>query len=100
MTHKASEAKHPTDISPDPMTDRIRVSTADRDAVIIVRKGGEVEVHMALGQVVEPGQLLALGVAWSCQNEEWRLRVMEKARARLEEELEGIRDMEVTLFES
>ena len=60
---------------------------------IVIRKGGDVEVIMRLGNEIGRGQLLGLAVAWSCESDEWKTSMMRRARERLTQimEEEGIK---------
>ena len=50
---------------------------------IVIRKGGDVEVMMSLGNEIGRGQLLGLAVAWSCESDDWKTSMMRRARERL-----------------
>ena len=62
---------------------RIKVDVDGGECAIVVRDDTSVETYVRLGQIVEAPQLLALGVSWALENEEWKLRLMRKARQRL-----------------
>jgi hypothetical protein len=67
----------------------IKITPSSKEGVIVVREGGQVEVYMALDKVVERGQLLVLGLMWALENEEWKVKLMRRARERLLEEIEA-----------
>ena len=38
---------------------------------------------MKLGQAINESELLALGLTWACENEDWKKKIAKKARAKL-----------------
>jgi hypothetical protein len=78
------------------MAESIKINHESREAALVIREYGEVEVYMGLGKVVGHGQLLALGLAWALENEEWKTKLMRRARERLLEAIdEGKREVEM-----
>lgn len=74
------------------MGESIKINHESREACLVIREYGEVEVYMGLGEVVGHGQLLALGIAWALENEEWKRKLMEKARERLLQVIEEAKE--------
>lgn len=61
----------------------VKITPSSKEGVIVVRANGEVELFMGLDTVIERGQLLALGLVWACENDDWKLKVMQRARERV-----------------
>lgn len=62
---------------------KLRVDVDKGEAAIVIRKDASIETYMKLNEVVGEPSLLALGISWSCENEDWKLRLMRKARVKL-----------------
>jgi len=62
---------------------KLRVDVDKGEAAIVIRKDASIETYMKLNAVVGEPSLLALGISWSCENEDWKLRLMRKARLKL-----------------
>lgn len=62
---------------------KLRVDVDKGEAAIVIRKDASIETYMKLNEVVGEPSLLALGISWSCENEDWKLRLMRKAKVKL-----------------
>tara|TARA_S200000501_G_scaffold55953_2_gene46132 strand:- start:25657 stop:25950 length:294 start_codon:yes stop_codon:yes gene_type:complete len=61
----------------------LKVDVDGGEAAILIRKDATIETYMKLNQVVGEPSLLALGISWSCENDDWKLRLMRRARTKL-----------------
>jgi hypothetical protein len=60
----------------------------DGDALIVIRKGGEVE-YVHDGEKMNKATLLAYGLARALENDEWREKLMARAAEQLEADVRG-----------
>jgi hypothetical protein len=75
----------------------VKITPSSKEGVIVVREDGKVELYMGIDKVVGRGQLLALGLVWACENEDWAIKLMRRARERLLREIEEAKqEMEET----
>lgn len=77
------------------MSDERTTIKVDKDDVVLVFRpddtseaGVSVEIGMAIDKVITKTHLLAFAVMWACQNDEWRLKVMRRAKDKVCEILE------------
>ena len=72
------------------------------ECAIVVRADLSIETYARLSQTIEASQLLALGLTWALENEEWTDRLMRKARSRVLQILEerGSADEDVVLIDT
>ena len=81
---------------------KIKLNVDDGDCAIIVKRDLSVETYARLDHTIEASQLLALGITWALENEEWTDRLMRKARSRLLQILKekGSADEELVLIDT
>ena len=56
------------------------LTLTDTNAVIVIEDLDKVEVYMKLGQNISGAHLLAMGLRWSLENDEWRKKIARAAR--------------------
>jgi len=81
---------------------KIKLNVDGGECAIVVRPDLSIETYARLSQTIEASQLLALGITWALENEEWTDRLMRKARSRLLQILEerGSADENVVLIDT
>ena len=78
---KADEAYREWQKSQAPIEDDATTLTlTDKNAIIVINTEDEVEVYMKLGQNISGAHLLAMGLRWSLENDEWRKKIARAAR--------------------
>ena len=84
------------------MIQKIKLNVDDGECAIVVKRDLSVETYARLGQTIEASQLLALGLTWALENEEWTDRLMRKARSRVLQILKerGSADEDVVLIDT
>jgi hypothetical protein len=61
------------------------VTLTKHDACILIEEGAKVTTLMTVGNVIEKAHLLALAIAWACENEEWKSAMMRRAKEKMEQ---------------
>lgn len=56
------------------------ITLKEHECAMIIRRDGSVETYLKLTQHVLEPELLTLGLSWACENEEWKKKIMRKAR--------------------
>jgi hypothetical protein len=81
---------------------KIKLNVDGGECAIVVKRDLSVETYARLGQTIEASQLLALGITWALENEEWTDRLMRKARSRVLQIIEetGSADEDVVLIDT
>tara|TARA_B100000780_G_scaffold278567_1_gene252558 strand:- start:1417 stop:1674 length:258 start_codon:yes stop_codon:yes gene_type:complete len=81
---------------------KIKLNVDGGECAIVVRADLSIETYARLSQTIEASQLLALGLTWALENEEWTDRLMRKARSRVLQILEerGSADEDVVLIDT
>ena len=64
--------------------DRV-VTLSKHEACIIIEDGAKITTMMTLTNVIEKAQLLALAIAWACENEAWKHAMILRAKVKLEQ---------------
>ena len=54
-----------------------------RNAFIVINGMDDIHLYMQLSRNITDAHLLALGLRWSLENEEWRKKIARKAREKL-----------------
>ena len=59
------------------------IRVEQRNAFIVINGMDEIHLYMQLSRDITDAHLLALGLRWSLENEEWRKKIARKAREKL-----------------
>jgi len=64
---------------------KITVDCSQGECAIIVRDDLSVDTYIQINDSVAASQLLALGLSWALENEEWKNALMRRARKKVVE---------------
>lgn len=64
-------------------SNQTNITLEEHECAIIIRRDASVETYLKIQQAVLAPELLALGLSWACENEEWKKKIMRKAREKL-----------------
>ncbi len=67
------------------MNTKVKLDCSQGECAIIVRSDLTVDTYVQITDRVAASQLLALGLSWALENEEWKTALMRKARKKVVE---------------
>lgn len=67
------------------MNTKVKLDCSQGECAIIVRSDLTVDIYVQIKDRVAASQLLALGLSWALENEEWKTALIRKARKKVVE---------------
>lgn len=67
------------------MNTKVKLDCSQGECAIIVRRDLTVDTYVQITDRVAASQLLALGLSWALENEEWKTALIRKARKKVVE---------------
>jgi hypothetical protein len=61
----------------------VKVDCGRGETALVIRHDMTLEIFLEVDAVVTTQHLLALGIKWSCENEEWKEKIIRKAKTKL-----------------
>ena len=65
------------------MNQNIKLDVDLGECALVIRSDTSVETYARLGTTIEASELLAMGLSWALENEEWKAKLMRRARHKI-----------------